>query len=204
MICLYGGEDIEWIRKFTIAARKVATALQIPLEMLYVGKRNPRAKVQHCHEVIDREKLSHVFSVKEYYDYVWYFWIRLWSMWNSKKQLGMTVDNDLIMQEIMDILTYDSSEQGWAVFSRGNHEMTKGMGETVVSVLDNYQYWGHKVDHPDKFVPVLDEAIRGTHPEHHCNKLILPSYTGYIPERVVCSECGKIMDKYVMYRCCND
>ncbi|KAL3835626.1 hypothetical protein ACJIZ3_010362 [Penstemon smallii] len=204
VICLYGGEDIEWIRRFTNAARIVASALNVHLEMLYVGKRNPRAKVKRCHEIIHEQKLSHIFSLTDYYDYVWYFWVRLWSMWNSKKQLGMTVENDHIMQEIMDLLTFDSSEQGWAVFSRGNFEMTKGNGEIVLPVLENYQKWVHRVERPDQFVSVLDEEIRGTHPDHHCNRLILPGYTGYIPERVVCSECGKTMDKYVMYRCCTD
>ncbi|KAK6160296.1 hypothetical protein DH2020_003677 [Rehmannia glutinosa] len=204
VICLYGGEDIDWIRKFTLSARAVASTLKIPLEMLYVGKRNPRDKVRRCHEVIDREQLSHIFSLKDYYDYVWYFWVRLWSMWNSKKHIGMTVENDRIMQEIMDVLTFDSSEQGWAVFSRGNYEMTKGKGDVVLHVLENYNTWAYNVDHPDKFVAVLDEEIRRSHPEHHCNRLILPGQAGYIPERVVCSECGKTMEKYVMYRCCTD
>ncbi|KAG8366001.1 hypothetical protein BUALT_Bualt17G0030700 [Buddleja alternifolia] len=204
VICLYGGEDIEWIRKFTHSAREAAVSLGVPLEMLYVGKRNPKDKVRRCHEIIDREKLSHIFSLKDYYDYVWYFWVRLWSMWNSKKHIGMSVDNDPIMQEIMDLLTYDSTEEGWAVFSRGNFEMTKGKGNVVQPVLGNFASWGHKVDHPDRFVSVLDEEIKGSQPEHHCNRLILPGQSGYIPERIVCSECGKPMDKYVMYRCCTD
>ncbi|PIN09356.1 hypothetical protein CDL12_18058 [Handroanthus impetiginosus] len=204
VICLYGGEDIDWIRKFTLSVRAIANNLQVPLEMLYVGKRSPKDKVSQCHVVIDREKLSHVFSVRDYYDYVWYFWVRLWSMWNSKKHIGMTVENDRVMQEIMDLLTFDSSEEGWAVFSRGNFEMTKGKGDVIVLVLDNFNNWGYKVDHPDKFVTVLDEEIRRSHPEHHCNRLILPGHAGYIPERVVCSECGKTMEKYVMYRCCTD
>lgn len=204
MICLFGGEDIEWIRKFTLQARTIANHLQIPLEMLYVGKRNPRAKVQHCHEVIDREKLSHVFSTKDYYDYIWYFWVRLWSMWNSKKQLGMTIESDRTMQEIMDLLTFDSSERGWAVFSRGNYEMTKGNGDVILPVLENFENWVYKVDHDEKLVLVLDEEIRGTSNEHHCNRLILPGHAGYVPDQVVCSECGKTMDKFVMYRCCTD
>ncbi|XP_073304456.1 protein SIEVE ELEMENT OCCLUSION B-like [Primulina huaijiensis] len=204
VICLYGGEDIDWIRKFTVSTRAVASALNVPLEMLYVGKRNPKDKVRRCHEVIDREKLSHIFSLKEYYDYVWYFWVRLWSMWNSKKNTALNVDNDHVMQQIMEVLSFDSSDEGWAVFSRGNNEMTKGKGDILLPVLDDYNSWRYKVDHPDKFVTVLDEAIRGIHREHHCNRLILPGHAGYIPEQVVCSECGKIMDKYVMYRCCTD
>ncbi|KAL2547094.1 Protein SIEVE ELEMENT OCCLUSION B [Forsythia ovata] len=203
-ICLYGGEDIEWIRKFTAAVRTITTALHLPLEMLYVGKSNPKDKVRRCHEIIDRDQLSHTFPLRDYYDYVWFFWVRLASMWNSKLQHGMTVENDKIMQEIMLMLTYDGSEQGWAVFSRGQYEMTKGKGDILLTVLANYDKWGYKVDHPEKFVPVLEEEIAGVHPEHHCNRLILPGSTGYIPERVVCSECGRIMDKYVMYRCCTD
>ncbi|KAG8383252.1 hypothetical protein BUALT_Bualt05G0165100 [Buddleja alternifolia] len=204
VICLYGGEEIEWIRRFTLSARAAADALGVPLEMLYVGKRNPKDKVRRCHEIINREKLSHIFSLNEYYDYVWYFWVRLWSMWNSKKKIGMTVDTDHMMQEIMDVLTFDSSEHGWAVFSRGNHEMTKGIGDIVLPVLENYSQWSYNVDRPDVFVRVLDEQIKGVHPEHHCNRLILPGNAGYIPEKLVCSECGKVMDKYVMYRCCTD
>lgn len=204
VICLYGGEDIDWIRKFTLTARSVARDLKVSMEMLYVGKRNPKDKVRRCHEIIDREKLSHVFSVAEYYDYIWYFWVRLASMWNSKRHIGMTVENDRIMQEIMDVLTFDSSDQGWAVFSRGNYEITKANGEKLLPVMENYQSWGYLVDEPNKFVNVLDEQLRGYHPEHHCNRLILPGHAGYIPERVVCSECGKTMDKYVMYRCCTD
>ncbi|KAL0297041.1 UNVERIFIED_CONTAM: protein SIEVE ELEMENT OCCLUSION B [Sesamum radiatum] len=204
VICIYGGDDIDWIRKFTLAARAAATSLHIHLEMLYVGKRNPKEKVRLCHEVIDKEKLSNVFSVTEYYDYVWYFWVRLWSMWNSKKQMGMTVENDRIMQEIMDVLALDSSEKGWAVFSRANFEITKSNGDKLLPVLEHYRDWIYKVDHPDKFVTVLDEELKRVHPDHHCNRLILPGHAGYIPERVVCSECGKTMDKYVMYRCCTD
>ncbi|KAL8550589.1 hypothetical protein ACS0TY_009134 [Phlomoides rotata] len=203
VICLYGGDDINWVRKFTQSAKTAARALNVQLEMLYVGKRNPKEKVRLCHEVIARENLSHIFAT-DYYDFVWYFWVRLASMWNSKKQIGRTVEDDHIMQGILNLLTYDSSEQGWAIFSRGIYETTMASGDKLVPILDNYTTWGYEVDHPDKFVPVLDKNLKGYHPEHHCQRLILPGQAGYIPERVVCTECGKTMDKYVMYRCCTD
>ncbi|CAI9785121.1 unnamed protein product [Fraxinus pennsylvanica] len=149
-ICLYGGEDIDWIRRFTTTARRIATTLHVPLEMIYVGKRTSKDK------------------------------------------------------EIMVLLTYDGGDQGWAVFSRGLYDMTKGKLDTLLTVFDKISEWENRVDHPDKFVPELDKEISGVHPEHHCNRLILPGHTGYIPERVVCSECGRTMDKYVMYRCCTD
>ncbi|KAL2519628.1 Protein SIEVE ELEMENT OCCLUSION B [Abeliophyllum distichum] len=203
-ICLYGGEDIEWIRKFTAGVRTIATALHLALEMLYVGKSSPKEKIRRCHEIIDRDQLSHTFPLRDDYDYVWFFWMRMRSMWNSKLQHGMTVETDKIMQEIMNMLTYDGSEQGWAVFSRGQYEMTKCKGDILLTVLANYEKWGYKVDHPEKFVPVLEEEIAGTQPEHHCNRLILPGNTGDIPERVVCPDCGRIMDKFLIYSCCTD
>ncbi|KAK6160344.1 hypothetical protein DH2020_003725 [Rehmannia glutinosa] len=150
-----------------------------PLEMLYVGKRNPRDKVRRCHEVIDREQLSHIFSLKDYYDYVWYFWVRLWSMWNSKKHIGMTVENDRIMQEIMDALTFDSSEQGIIILGR------------IMWIIRTslWRSWMRRYGGATR-APLQPPDSAGQ--------------AGYIPERVVCSECGKTMEKYVMYRCCTD
>ncbi|XP_057811070.1 protein SIEVE ELEMENT OCCLUSION B-like [Salvia miltiorrhiza] len=202
VICLYGGDDLEWIRRFTLTARAVAMAVGVALEMLYVGKRNPGGKVRRCHEVITRENLSYIFA-SDYYDYVWYFWERLACMWVSRKQIERAVDTDVIMRRLLDLLTYDSTEEGWAVFSRGNVEITIDMGENVLAVLERYKDWAHEVDHPDKFVSVLDKSLSGFHPEHHCLRLILPGQAGYIPETVACT-CGKTMDKYVMYRCCTD
>ncbi|KAK6116564.1 hypothetical protein DH2020_049670 [Rehmannia glutinosa] len=198
VICLYGGDDIDWIRNFTLSARAAAGALHVPLEMLYVGKRNQTEKVRKCHEIIHQEKLSHIFSARDYYDYVVYFWVRIWSMWNSKKKIGTTLENDRIMQEILDLLGYDSGETGWAVFGRGNCEMAKGNGDRVMSVLENYKVWGNRVDHPDKFVRVLDKELR----VHHCSRLILPGQSGSTPDRVVCAECGKTMEKPRIEVCC--
>ncbi|XP_073295207.1 protein SIEVE ELEMENT OCCLUSION B-like [Primulina huaijiensis] len=206
IICLYGGEDTEWIRRFTQSTRTAAAAMRINLEMLYVGKSNPKEKVRRCHDVIAREKLSHTFPLDSYNDYIWFFWTRLMSMLNSKKRLGSSVDSDTVMQEILNMLTFDGSEVGWAVFSRGNYELMKGNGDILLTVMDNHTQWAYRVDHADKFVGVLDEETRGvrTATEHHCNRLILPGYAGYVSERIVCSECGKTMDQYVMYRCCTD
>ncbi|THG20302.1 hypothetical protein TEA_015445 [Camellia sinensis var. sinensis] len=100
-ICLYGGEDLEWIRKFTYIAKAVAKAADITLEMF----------IRH-----------------------------------SKRQHGKSIENDLIMQEIMTILGFDRSEQGWAVISHGTAEMAKakaslldGMANTGMVELGEVQ-----------------------------------------------------------------
>ncbi|KAK1578027.1 hypothetical protein Q3G72_026987 [Acer saccharum] len=91
-ICLYGGGDIEWIRKFTLTAKAVAEDAGIPLEMLYVGKSGPRKILRN----IALEKLGS-YALQDL-NHINYFWMRLESMWHSKVGLNSTIENDVIMQ----------------------------------------------------------------------------------------------------------
>nr|XP_027097177.1 protein SIEVE ELEMENT OCCLUSION B-like [Coffea arabica] len=200
-ICLYGGEDIEWIRKFTNTVRGAANAAGIRLEMLYVGKSNPKERVRRNNSIIQAENLSHILTDLTL---IWFFWVRLESMWHSKNQHGMTVENDPIMQEIVTMLSFDGSDQGWAVFCRGSHEMAKGKAETIYECMSQFDRWKDKVVYPDGFVIAMNDHLRELHTPHHCNRLILPGPTGHIPERVVCAECGRPMERFIMYRCCID
>ncbi|KAF6144507.1 hypothetical protein GIB67_004461 [Kingdonia uniflora] len=199
-ICLYGGEDIEWIRKFTTTARVVAQAARIPLEMIYVGKSNPKERVRKNVATITVEKLSNCWQDLTS---IWFFWVRLESMWHSKMQLGKNVENDTIMQEIMAMLSFDGSEQGWAVLSRGAAEIAKGKGETMLTSFSQFDLWKDNAER-NGFVPALNDHLHQIHTPHHCNRLILPGTAGRIPEMIVCAECGKHMEKFIMYRCCND
>ncbi|KAL1366055.1 protein SIEVE ELEMENT OCCLUSION B [Arachis hypogaea] len=202
-ICLYGGDDIEWIRKFTRKARSLAETLKLPLEMIYVGRSNPGEKVRKINTVIEEEKLSNTLPDPGL-TLIWFFWVRLESMWHSKLQQEKKVENDEIMQEIMRILGFDSSEQGWVVMSRGTENMmAKGKGDTFLNCLNDYDQWKDKAE--DKGVlPAMDDYIQGLQTPHHCNRLILPGTNGRIPDKVVCVECGRPMEKFYMYRCCTD
>ncbi|OVA17625.1 Sieve element occlusion [Macleaya cordata] len=199
-ICIYGGEDIEWIRKFTTTARAVAQAARIPLELVYVGKSNPKERVRKNIATITFEKLGHCWQDLTS---IWFFWVRLESMWYSKMQLGKTVENDSIMQEIMSMMSFDGSDQGWALFSRGTSEMAKGKGETILTSLTQFDAWKGDVEQKG-FINALKDHLLQIHPPHHCNRLILPGTAGRIPEMVVCAECGRPMEKFIMYRCCTD
>eukprot|EP00258_Populus_trichocarpa_P017390 XP_006378256.2 protein SIEVE ELEMENT OCCLUSION B [Populus trichocarpa] len=199
-ICLYGGEDIEWIRKFTVTAKDVASRAGITLEMLYVGKSNPREKVRKNNSIITTEKLSHVLPDLTL---IWFFWVRLESMWHSKVQHKRTVENDAIMQEIMTMLSFDGSDQGWAVISRGPADMAKAKGETILKSFVDFEIWKEGAQEKG-FLPALIDYLHELHTPFHCNRLILPGATGSIPERVVCAECGRPMEKFIMYRCCTD
>lgn len=200
---MYGGEDIDWIRKFTVTADAVARAANIQLEMLYVGKSNPREKVRKNNDIIKAENLSHTLQDLTM---IWFFWVRLESMWHSKVQYNRTVENDSIMQEIVTMLSFDGSDQGWAVISRGSgggDEIAKAKGGDILKSFNEFQSWKHIIDEKG-FVPALNDYLHGHHDPHHCNRLILPGTTGSIPERVVCAECSRPMEKFIMYRCCTD
>ncbi|KAI3886115.1 hypothetical protein MKX03_029834 [Papaver bracteatum] len=70
-ICVYGGENMEWIRKFTATTRVS----------------NPRERVRKNITIISLEKLSYCWQDLTS---IWFFWVRLESMWYSKMQLVLT------------------------------------------------------------------------------------------------------------------
>lgn len=204
-ICLYGGEDITWIRKFTKAARSVAVSAGIPLEMVYVGKSNPREKVRKNNEIIAAEKLSHTWQDQTS---IWFFWVRLESMMYSKLQLGKTVTKDHILQEVMRLLGYDSTNQGWAIITRGSAagtpQLAKGNGAQMLDAFTQFdERWKQHVE-PKGFLPALNDHLVNIHSPHHCTHLKLPGSVGNIMETVVCAECGRLMEKFYMYECCED
>ncbi|XP_060204524.1 protein SIEVE ELEMENT OCCLUSION B-like [Lycium barbarum] len=199
-ICLYGGEDIEWIRNFTKSARSVAQRAGINLQMIYVGKGNNKERVRKISEMITKENLSYCLMDLTS---VWYFWTRIESMFYSKMQLGKTIQEDKIMQEVSTMLSFDGSDQGWALISRGSFEMARAKSNVITQTLNEYPDW--EEDAREKgFVPALIDYFMKLHTPQHCNRLILPGLDGDIPEMIVCAECGRPMERFFMYRCCND
>ncbi|XP_024196631.1 protein SIEVE ELEMENT OCCLUSION B [Rosa chinensis] len=216
-ICLYGGEDIKWIRSFTRAARSVAWEAGIRLELLYVGKRKATEKVvKNIMRIIQDENLSHTIE----WQFISLFWTRLESMWESKghqlqnklkksSQLGTTdyvamKNDDAVMQGIISMLTFGSSDHGWALIGTGSAEMSKANGEHMLRSLREFNAW--KTRHSELgFTPALNEYLAGVSKQapHHCSSLMLP-VTGVMPEMVACAECGRIMERFNMFRCCTD
>ncbi|KAL5748229.1 hypothetical protein ACOSQ2_025526 [Xanthoceras sorbifolium] len=200
-ICVYGGEDIEWIRKFTSTAKAVANAAQITLEMVYVGKSNARERLRKIVTTIMEENLSYSLTDPTS---IWYFWARLESMLYSKSQHGKTVENDHIMQEVMTILGFDGSDQGWAIFSKGTSKDTaRAKGDTALTSMLDFDNWSHEANEIG-FVQGLNNYLLQLHTPHHCNRLILPGTDGGLPGKVICAECGRMMERFFMYRCCVD
>ncbi|KAJ6751406.1 hypothetical protein OIU85_001892 [Salix viminalis] len=200
-IFLYGGDDIEWVRKFTNNARAVAQAADIPLEMVYVGKsRNKREKILRLMATITVEKLSYIWQDLTM---IWFFWTRLESMLYSKIQLGELDDHDPMMQEIKKLLSYDR-EGGWAVLSNGSNIVVNGHSSTILPALMEYDLWKDQV--PVKgFDLALEEHHRTIHGiSHPCCRFDFPMTMGRIPETMKCPECNRTMENFSTFLCCHD
>ncbi|KAF7838228.1 protein SIEVE ELEMENT OCCLUSION B-like [Senna tora] len=197
-ICIYGGEDLEWIQTFTSTTLSVAKSANLSLEMVYVGKSNAKERMQKMITTFNTRKFSYFWpNVTS----IWFFWARLESMLYSKLQQGKTVEDDQILGEVMTVLSFDGSDRGWAIFCRGTNEMARAKGDLALTSLREFEQWRENSER-DGFVLALKEYLQELHTPHHCNRLILPGSAGGIPERVVCAECGRQMEKYFMYRCC--
>ncbi|KAK8302193.1 hypothetical protein V6Z12_D04G071200 [Gossypium hirsutum] len=200
-IFLYGGEDIEWIRNFTHTVKTAARACGIAMEMVYVGKRNPKENIRRNMAIINEEKLSHCLPD---ITAIWYFWIRIESMWNSKHQLGKADENDPTTQEIMTLLSYDGGEgYGWALLGKGSTEFTKARGTTFLTCLSDYNLWAEDVQTKGLVSAIHDYFLQNPTP-HHCNRLVLPATASRLPEMVTCSECRRTMERYILYHCCDE
>ncbi|KAM7509859.1 hypothetical protein LguiB_008734 [Lonicera macranthoides] len=199
-IFLYGGDDIEWIRKFTTTARAVATAARIPLEMAYVGRSTKREQVRRVIATITVENLSYTWQDQTM---IWFFWTRLESMLFSKIQLNKADVRDPVLQEIKKLLSYDKNG-GWALFSKGSSVVLNGHHSTVLPSLLEYDDW--KVHVPQRgFEGAFKTHHDGLHgASHTCSRFEFSTTAGRIPDDMRCPECHRLMEKYMTFVCCHD
>ncbi|PWA51537.1 Mediator complex subunit Med28 [Artemisia annua] len=199
-IFLYGGDDLDWIRKFTTTARAMASAARIPLEMVYVGKSHKKESVRRAIATITVEKLSYCWQDTTL---MWFFWTRLESMLYSKIQLKKADDQDPMMQQIKKLLSCDK-DGSWALLCRGSKILTSGHGSTMVQTPADFDLW--KGDIPSKG---FDMSFKDYHDKLHvaannCCRFEFPIAAGRIPEGMRCPECHRLMEKYIAFLCCHD
>lgn len=203
VICLYGGENYEWIQEFVTTGKELANSAGIKIEMVYVGKNTTKERIKKLSEILGGRSL-----VWENPAFTWYFWTRIESMMYSKIQHGAKVatdkeSGDYILVEVLNMLTLGGSDQGWGLISQGGgSKIARAKGDVILKALLEFKTWSVEVKQKG-FVGALNAYLAGRHTKEHCNRLILPGLDD-IPEMVVCTECHRPMEKYIMYRCCNE
>ncbi|KAK1440917.1 hypothetical protein QVD17_06751 [Tagetes erecta] len=189
-IFLYGGDDIEWIRKFTSNARAMARAAGIPLEMCYVGKSRQRENVRRAINTINIEKLSYCWQDLTL---VWFFWI----------QLKHADDQDLVMLQIKKLLSYDK-DGSWGLLCHGSQILTNGHGSTMLQTCLEFDIWKehiHSKGFAFSFKNYHDKLHGAT---NNCSRFEFSIVEGSIPEGMRCPECHRSMEKHIAFICCHD
>ncbi|XP_010550172.2 PREDICTED: protein SIEVE ELEMENT OCCLUSION A [Tarenaya hassleriana] len=203
-ICLYGGEDMQWIRNFTNLWRGISKAADIQLEMVYVGKRNPKNGLQPIIDRIREERISH--TLVDIFQ-IWFFWTRIESMWESKQRVlkqrttRKEEREDIVLQEITSLLGYGGEGGGWGLVSRASELMVRAKGNVFEIALTEFDQWSGEI--PSKgFLRALYDHLMARRPPHHCTRFMLPESSGIIPNSVECTECRRTMDKFYLFQCC--
>ncbi|CAH8385718.1 unnamed protein product [Eruca vesicaria subsp. sativa] len=208
-ICVYGGEDMQWIRNFTSLWRSVAKAANIQLEMVYVGKRNPRNGLEPIINTIREENISH--TLPDVFQ-IWFFWTRIEGMWESKQRMLKAQrtrgregfkeeEKDLVLQEIVALLGFGGEGDGWGLVSKASDIMVRAKGNLFSKGLSEFNQW--EVNIPAHgFLKALNDYLMMHQPPHHCTRFMLPETAGIIPEEVECTECRRTMEKFYLYQCC--
>ncbi|KDP46376.1 hypothetical protein JCGZ_10216 [Jatropha curcas] len=200
IVCLYGGGDINWIKNFTRTAKEVSKSATIHLEMLYVGKSNLNHRGWRNIESFEEEELSHVW--RDRLGLIW-FWYRIKSMWLSRYQIVKTIEGDEIMQELTTLLSFDSSECGWAIMNKGSKPgvIAKAKGSDFLDCLSNFENWKEEASQKG-FVPTLKEKLTHLHKPEDCFQLVLPELAETKLETGECCHCHRSMQRFITFKCC--
>ncbi|KAL0326258.1 UNVERIFIED_CONTAM: protein SIEVE ELEMENT OCCLUSION B [Sesamum radiatum] len=176
-VVLYGGDDVEWIRKFFLTTDQVKMTKHIPLEMLYAGRSNQRKRdMVNLINLILTESLGEILGDV---NMISLFWNRIEHMKRSKIRLGLGSsrvgeDQDPVLQGITKLLSYDQNMGRWA-------SLFKGKAGPNGECFDRYQISG---------VPPI--------------RLVLPCGYERNISVVSCVECSRIMEKYILFSCNHD
>ncbi|GFY88201.1 hypothetical protein Acr_06g0001410 [Actinidia rufa] len=195
-LCIYGGDDLDWLREFTAKMREILSS-GLQLKMVYVGKKNPSENIRKTLRVMVEEKLTGSLTLMK----INFFWLRLESMRRSKFRLGHTDDKDQILEQLSGLLDTNESEKGWVIMGRGcSTDGVSLQGREVMECLDLLPVWGEKVT-----MLGLVGAIRTAfepallaEPCHHSN--IVPFVEG-LKDTLFCEKCKRPVEKFVVYKC---
>ncbi|KAE8716576.1 putative Sieve element occlusion e [Hibiscus syriacus] len=142
-ICLYGSENLDWIREFNAKMKDIKDA-GMQLDMIYVGKNNPDEHTKEILSFINGEIQSNLLSFTK----IELFWLRLECMRRSKSRLGnnsSTEPTDLVLAEVLALL-HNSDDKGWAVFGKGSStEVVNVRGDEIIRCSNLFRQWGENV-----------------------------------------------------------
>ncbi|CAL5443064.1 unnamed protein product [Camellia sinensis] len=198
-ICIYGSNNIDWIREFNAKMRNMTSA-GLQLKMIYVGKKN--SSDDHMKNILAtmyEEKLTSSSTCTKIY----FFWLRLESMRRSKLRLGHTDDHkDEILKQLSELLdTNDESEKGWVLLGKGSStETLKLQGRKIMECLDLFPVWGENVAMLG-LVGAITTAIEPPLLVEPCSHSNIIQFVEGLKDTIICDKCKRLLEKFVVYKC---
>uniref|UniRef100_A0A7N0ZWG8 Sieve element occlusion C-terminal domain-containing protein n=1 Tax=Kalanchoe fedtschenkoi TaxID=63787 RepID=A0A7N0ZWG8_KALFE len=137
-VILYGGNDIEWSRKFTTQVRKVLSDACILAEMIYIG------------ENIELDPHSYSLDLRR----VCYFWTRLESILISRYQSFSAGDSgmDSILGEVKKMLSYKFAKTWACLRTPSSDSMVHGLGDVMLQGFIEFEMWERDVQTKESFL----------------------------------------------------
>ena len=171
---LYGGNDIDWIQKFTGRASGIATDANISIELFCVDEQEDKSLISN-------------------------FWSRIESLFVTK--VHKTVD--AVTKQVQKILSY-KNETGWALFIKGSAVVLNGHGETILQALAEFEKWKEDAAEEGfeiTFKIYSEDIVCNI---HRCSDLEIPNVAGVLPDSIRCPECPRPMEIYIQFKCCHN
>lgn len=195
IICLYGSNDLGWVRELTKRMKDISEA-GIRVELIYVGSKNFEQTRNILTRVMDEELSKYLSHIN-----INIFWLRLDSMQSSRLRLGYAIESDFITREINSLLTYDSVRTGWLLVSEGTStEIFKLVGNEALEYLSHFQLWGERV-RKQGFLNALRKSLDPSSTTEPCDYSIITPFSESSDGVAVCKKCKSLMERHVMYQC---
>lgn len=170
----------------------------LQLEVIYVGWQNPSEKLQSILDIIQLENLSSSLTFAT----VCFFWLRLQSMRNSIIRHKYAARCDHIFKEVTRMLEVENTDDGWMMIGTGaSAGLQRLEGSKLTEFFDLFPVWAENVGALG-LVDSISNAFQPPISVKHCNHLdIIPYDEGLIKDTVICKECKRPREKFVMYTC---
>ncbi|XP_031118519.1 protein SIEVE ELEMENT OCCLUSION B-like [Ipomoea triloba] len=213
-ICLYGGDNLEWIIQFASKAKEVVkyTSVYVELEMFFLGKSTDSvSKMEMIIPYIYSNRLVSE-SPKLSGAKVLSFWDNLQRMLLSRAQYlskknSTSVYDDEVLQGLGKLLD-KSGREGWAMFIKGNHIALIGDKGLSMTTLNDFTKWNRDVVELRGFEGILKylwESLEAVSPSDRpcCHLHFQHELSDEMVENIKCPECHRRLGKSTAFLCHN-
>nr|GMC48792.1 protein SIEVE ELEMENT OCCLUSION B-like [Ipomoea batatas] len=209
-ICLFGGDNMEWILRFTSKAKQVAEHNSLEMEMFFLGKSTDSvSKMEMITPLIYSSKLVSE-SPKLSGAKMLSFWENLQRMLLSRAQYlskkNTSVDDDDEVLQGLGKLVDKSGREGWAMFIKGNHIALIGDEDVSMKTLDDFIKWSGNVGRMGFEGALKDhlESLEGSPSDRPCCHLHFQhELSDAMVENIKCPECHRRLGKSTAFLCHN-